>query len=81
MSSNKQTCLKLCNNVRLNSENITPEEVTDWLESNQMDGGFEILIDGEIVSSMTIIEEEQIDDDQLLTKNLELATQKQKQSK
>jgi hypothetical protein len=35
----------------LNSENITPEEVTDWLEWDKKDGGFEMLIDDEIVSS------------------------------
>ncbi|GBN80017.1 hypothetical protein AVEN_223551-1 [Araneus ventricosus] len=44
------------------SENITPEE--DWLECFKMDGGFGILNDDEIVSSVTTLEKDEIDDDE-----------------
>ncbi|GBL78889.1 hypothetical protein AVEN_48868-1 [Araneus ventricosus] len=46
--------MPLGNNVGLNSENITPEEVPDWLECDKMDGGFETLADDEIASSVII---------------------------
>jgi hypothetical protein len=37
------------NNAGLNCENITPEEVIDWLECDKINRGFEVLIDNEIV--------------------------------
>ncbi|GBN12909.1 hypothetical protein AVEN_145543-1 [Araneus ventricosus] len=58
--------------------NITPEEVTDWLECDKMDGYTKILSADEIVSSVTTIEGEETDDDEgsVRNQNLQVITQK-----
>lgn len=43
--------VQLCNNLQT-SENLTTEDVTEWLECDKLNGGFEILNDDEIISSM-----------------------------
>jgi hypothetical protein len=53
--------VQLCNSVP-KSEDITPAEVTEWLGCDNLDGGFDILNDDEIVSSVIDNEEEKIDD-------------------
>lgn len=43
--------VELCNNG-MDRENLTPEEITAWLECDKLDGGFEILSDDEIISNV-----------------------------
>lgn len=43
----------------LNSEILSTEEVTDWLEVDEQDGGIEILNDEQIILNI----EEEVDDD------------------
>lgn len=44
--------VELCNSGRQN-ENLTADEITDWLECDRLDGGFEMLNDEEIISRVT----------------------------
>ena len=46
----------------LNSEILSTKEVTDWLESDKQDGGFEILNNDQIIFNVTTVDEE-VDDD------------------
>lgn len=54
--------VQLCNNG-LHSEILSTKEVTDWLENDKQDGGFEILNDEQIILNVTAVEEEEIDED------------------
>jgi len=51
--------VQLCNDG-LNSETLTTQEVTNWLECDKQVGGFEILNDDQIISNVIAVEE--IDD-------------------
>ncbi len=52
----------LCNNIAV--DNVTPDEVLEWLDCDKLDGGFEILNDDEIVLSVTTVHDEvEIDND------------------
>lgn len=62
--------VQLCNHVGLNSENITPEEVTDWLECETIDGGFEILNYDEIVFYCEYHWRNEIDDEPIINQKL-----------
>jgi len=44
--------VQLCNNG-LHSEILSTKEVTDWLENDKQDGGFEILNDEQIILNVT----------------------------
>lgn len=48
--------VQLCNNG-LNSEILLTKEVTNWLENNKQNGGFEILNDEQIILSVTVVKE------------------------
>lgn len=57
--------VELCNNVALDVDKLTPDEVLEWLDCDKFDGGFEILNDDEIVLSVTTVQEEvEIDNDE-----------------
>ncbi|XP_049941617.1 jerky protein homolog-like [Schistocerca serialis cubense] len=49
--------VNLCNNLQI-STNLTSEEVSEWLECDKVDGGFQILSD-EIVASVSATKEEE----------------------
>ncbi|XP_049800173.1 jerky protein homolog-like [Schistocerca nitens] len=50
--------VNLCNNLQI-STNLTSEEVSEWLECDKVDGGFQILRDDEIVASVSATKEEE----------------------
>ncbi|XP_047106853.1 jerky protein homolog-like [Schistocerca piceifrons] len=50
--------VNLCNNLQI-STNLTSEEVSEWLEYDKVDGGFQILSDDEIVASVNATKEEE----------------------
>ncbi|XP_047000494.1 jerky protein homolog-like [Schistocerca americana] len=50
--------VNLCNNLQI-STNLTSEEVSEWLECDKVDGGFQILSDDEIVASVSATKEEE----------------------
>ncbi|XP_047111714.1 integrin beta-PS-like [Schistocerca piceifrons] len=50
--------VNLCNNLQI-SKNLTSEEVSEWLECDKVDGGFQILSDDEIVASVSATKEEE----------------------
>ncbi|KAG5873643.1 hypothetical protein JTB14_036189 [Gonioctena quinquepunctata] len=57
---------KLCNNG-LNNETLPTEKVTDWLECDNLDGGFGILSYVEIISNVQQSNDEEVDDDEVET--------------
>jgi hypothetical protein len=63
--------VQLCNNVP-NAQDITPAEVTEWLGCDNLDRGYDILNDDEIVSSVTDNEEKEIDEDECYILNEKL---------
>lgn len=55
---------ELCTALGLSSEGVSSAEVSEWLECDKFDGGFEILNDDEIVSNVIADEEnDETDDD------------------
>ncbi|XP_046988498.1 jerky protein homolog-like [Schistocerca americana] len=50
--------VNLCNNLQI-STNLTSKEVSEWLECDKVDGGFQILSDDEIVASVSATKEEE----------------------
>ncbi|XP_046987213.1 jerky protein homolog-like [Schistocerca americana] len=50
--------VNLCNNLQI-STNLRSEEVSEWLECDKVDGGFQILSDDEIVASVSATKEEE----------------------
>uniref|UniRef100_A0A2S2R2Q4 Jerky-like n=1 Tax=Sipha flava TaxID=143950 RepID=A0A2S2R2Q4_9HEMI len=60
--------VELCN--ELSSEILSTKEVTDWLESDKQDEGFEILNDDQIICNVTAVDKEVDDDVEDLALNL-----------
>ncbi|XP_049957776.1 jerky protein homolog-like [Schistocerca serialis cubense] len=50
--------VNLCNNLEI-STNLMSEEVSEWLECDKVDGGFQMLSDDEIVASVSATKEEE----------------------
>ncbi|XP_049807802.1 jerky protein homolog-like [Schistocerca nitens] len=50
--------VNLCNNLQI-STNLTPEEVSVWLQCDKVDGGFQILSDDEIFARISATKEEE----------------------
>lgn len=46
----------------LNSETLTTNKITDWLESDKQNEGFEMFNDGQIISNVTAVKKG-VDDD------------------
>ncbi|XP_049958214.1 jerky protein homolog-like [Schistocerca serialis cubense] len=55
--------VNLCNNLQI-SKNLTSEEVSEWLECDKVDGGFQILSDDEIVASVSATKEEEEEEEE-----------------
>ncbi|XP_049813576.1 jerky protein homolog-like [Schistocerca nitens] len=55
--------VNLCNNLQI-STNLTSEEVSEWLECDKVDGGFQILSDDEIVASISATKEEEEEEEE-----------------
>ncbi|KAL4143342.1 hypothetical protein QTP88_005683 [Uroleucon formosanum] len=62
LKNSVEEIVQLCNNG-LHSEILSTKEVTDWLENNKRDGGFEILNDEQIILNVTAVEEEEVYED------------------
>jgi len=67
-------------NYRLNSKTLTTQEITNWLECDKQDRGFEILNDDQIISNVIAVEEvdDDVEESELNQKPIR-TTQKQKQ--
>ncbi|XP_047103821.1 jerky protein homolog-like [Schistocerca piceifrons] len=55
--------VNLCNNIQI-STNLTSEEVSEWVECDKVDGGFQILSDDGIVASVSAIKEEEEEEEE-----------------